>query len=218
MPSHFDAESLREMMVREQIEARGIKNPSLLAALRKVPRHFFLPEMLGAEAYADRAISIGPEQSISQPYIVARMLERLAITKSDKVLEIGTGSGYQAALLSELAGHVYSIDIDGDLVKRARFLIERLGYRNITLAQRDGYQGWSEHAPFDAIIVTAAPMDIPRALVSQLSAQGRMILPIGQEDQILLYLERKDGTLESEELERVNFVELKQQSEEPQCS
>jgi protein-L-isoaspartate(D-aspartate) O-methyltransferase len=169
----------REKMVSRQIAARGIRGDSLLAAMRKVPRHRFIPEGYRAWAYADQPVPIGFDQTISQPYIVAYMTEALDLAPGDKVLEIGTGSGYQAAILAELANEVCTIEIVPELGRRAETLLTKLGYENIRCRIGDGYAGWPDAAPFDAIIVTAAPPRIPDALVEQLAAGGRMVVPVG---------------------------------------
>ncbi len=166
-------------MVDHQIRDRGVRDPRVLDAMRRVPRHQFVPADQQRAAYDDRALPIGHGQTISQPYIVAFMTEALMLTESDVVLEIGTGSGYQAAILGELAREVYSIELLPPLAERATGTLARLGYRNVRVRAGDGYQGWPEHAPFSRIIVTAAPEDIPQALVEQLAVGGRMILPVG---------------------------------------
>jgi len=169
----------RELMVREQIEQRGVTNTDVLRALRSTPRHLFVPEGLRPYAYSDQALPIDFGQSISQPYIVALMTELLEARKSDKVLEVGTGSGYQAAVLARLARHVYTVEIVPKLAKSAADRLAKLGYRNITVRQGDGYRGWPEEAPFERIILTAAPPDIPPELLSQLGRGGRLVAPIG---------------------------------------
>jgi protein-L-isoaspartate(D-aspartate) O-methyltransferase len=186
--------SARARMVRDQLRSAGrdIRDPRVLAAMGQVPRHEFVPEAWRAEAYADRPLPIGHDQTISQPYIVAFMTEQLALKRTDRVLEIGTGSGYQAAILAELVAEVYSIEIVEPLATQARQTLERLGYRNVQVKAGDGYQGWPEHAPFDAIIVTCAPDHVPRPLVDQLREQGRMIIPVTgtfQEELVLLVKE-----------------------------
>lgn len=175
--SEFD--SLRQRMVREQIRRRGVDDPAVLGAMARVPRHLFVPDSLRADAYLDHPLPIGQGQTISQPYIVALMTELLALDSSQKVLEIGTGSGYQAAILAELVGSVYSIEIREELARRAGDLLKRLGYDNVHVKAGNGYRGWPEEAPFDAIIVTASPPEIPEALVEQLKVGGRMVVPVG---------------------------------------
>ena len=166
-------------MVESQIRGRGVRDERVLAAMRRVPRHEFVPADQQHAAYGDHALPIGLGQTISQPYIVGFMTEALMLTDSDVVLEIGTGSGYQAAILGELAREVYSIELLPALAERATKTLARLGYPNVHVRAGDGYQGWPEHAPFSRIIVTAAPEEIPQALVDQLAVGGRMILPVG---------------------------------------
>jgi protein-L-isoaspartate(D-aspartate) O-methyltransferase len=168
-----------DRMVSEQLRARGIRDPRVLDAMAKVPRHRFVPADQQREAYADSPLPIGHGQTISQPYIVAFMTEALAITPGDVVLEIGTGSGYQAAVLAELAREVYSIELVPELAARAERTLAELGYKNIHVRAGDGYRGWPERAPFAKIIVTAAPEDVPPALVEQLAVGGTMVLPVG---------------------------------------
>lgn len=173
-------ESERNRMVIEQIAGRGIKDERVLSAMRKVPRHEFLPEALQAMAYNDNALPIGEGQTISQPYMVALMTELLRLTGTERVLEIGTGSGYQAAVLAELCEKVYTVERIKTLAQRARDLLDRLGYHNIAIKVYDGTYGWKEMAPFDAIIVTAAAPEIPKPLLEQLKDGGRMVIPIGE--------------------------------------
>lgn len=202
--------SAREHMVRTQIEARGVKGAEVLAAMRKVPRHLFVPAQLASSAYDDAPLPIGSEQTISQPYIVAFMTESLRLKKSDKVLEIGTGSGYQAAVLAEIAGEVYSIEIVCSLADRAKDTLARAGYERVTVRCADGYQGWREHAPFDAVIVTAAPPSIPKPLVDQLAEGGRMVVPVGADAnaQELVRLTKTGGEVRKETLLPVRFVPM----------
>lgn len=169
----------RERMVERTIVARGVEDEGVLAAMRAVPRHEFVPVVARAQAYGDFPLPIGFGQTISQPFIVALMTEAAAVTPSDHVLEIGTGSGYQAAVLAELVEQVDSIEIIGALVERARNDLERLGYDNVTVHHGDGYFGLEQEAPFDAILVTAAPDHIPQPLVRQLKVGGRMVIPVG---------------------------------------
>jgi protein-L-isoaspartate(D-aspartate) O-methyltransferase len=200
--------SSRQRMVKEQIEARGISDPRLLEVLKKVKRHLFVPTDLQNAAYDDHPLPIGQGQTISQPYIVAYMTEAVKIKPEDCVLEIGTGSGYQAAVLGELAKEVYTIEILKPLAENARSLLERLGYKNIKIKWGDGFQGWREHAPFDAIIVTAAPAEVPEELVKQLKIGGRMVVPVGGFFQEL-YLITKTGTgVKKETLLPVRFVPM----------
>ena len=198
----------RERMVRDQIEARGIKNPKVLEALRKVPRHLYVPESERSSAYGDHPLPIGEGQTISQPYIVAFMTEQLRLKGGEKVLEIGTGSGYQAAVLAEICGEVYTIEIVEPLASRAAALLKQLGYQNIHVKAGDGYQGWPEHAPFDTIIVTAAPDHVPQPLVDQLKVGGRMILPVGDWFQDLrVVVKTEQGVLQQDVLP-VRFVPM----------
>jgi protein-L-isoaspartate(D-aspartate) O-methyltransferase len=169
----------RERMVSRQIEARGVEDPRVLAAMRRVPRHRFVPERFRDEAYRDHPLPIGHGQTISQPYIVARMTELLRLEPGDKVLEVGTGSGYQAAVLAEVAGPVYTIEIIPELSRRAGEVLDDLGYRRVHLKVGDGYRGWPEHAPYQGIMVTAAPEKVPRPLVDQLAPGGRLVIPVG---------------------------------------
>lgn len=170
----------RLQMVRAQLEQRGIRDTAVLAAMRNVPRELFIPEASRSFAYDDRALSIGFRSTISQPYIVALMTELLQAQRTHKVLEIGTGSGYQAAILNELAAAVYSIEIVPELAERARTTLESLGYRKVVVRSGDGYLGWPEQAPFDRIIVTAAPPRIPQTLIDQLKPGGRLVAPEGE--------------------------------------
>jgi len=203
----------REQMVREQMEARGIRDARVLAALRKVPRHLFVPPEEQGEAYDDYPLAIGHGQTISQPYIVAYMTEALELKPRDRVLEIGTGSGYQAAILAELAAEVYSIEIVEPLAKQAEARLRRLGYSKVQVRAGDGYRGWPEAAPFDAIIVTAAPGHIPQPLVDQLREGGRMILPLGQWEQDLVRLRRTREGILREYLLPVRFVPMTGEAE-----
>jgi len=171
----------RSRMVREQIVARGVLDGRVLQALGRVPRHAFVPEALRAQAYEDGPLPIGYGQTISQPYIVAFMTEALALRPADRVLEVGTGSGYQAAVLSELVAEVYSVEIVAPLARRAEADLARLGYDRVHVRAGDGHLGWPEAAPFDAVIVTCAPEQVPPALVDQLKAGGRMIIPVGSQ-------------------------------------
>lgn len=187
---------LRKKMVEEQLKAPGrdIKDPRVLAAMEKVPRHKFVPKEFINEAYNDYPLPIGFGQTISQPFIVAFMTEQLKLTPTDKVLEIGTGSGYQAAILAELAKEVYTIEIIPELAERARQILRELSYTNVFVKTGDGYKGWPEAAPFDAIMLTCAPDHIPPLLIEQLKPDGRMILPItgplGMQELVLLVKEK----------------------------
>jgi protein-L-isoaspartate(D-aspartate) O-methyltransferase len=167
-------------MVDQQIQSRGISDPPVLAAMRTVPRERFIPSALAASAYEDRAIPIGYGQTISQPFIVAHMTEALGVLEQHRVLEIGTGSGYQAAVLARLAREVYTIEIVPQLAARAAATLRDLGYANVEVRAGDGYAGWPEHAPFDRIMVTAAPEDIPKPLLDQLAVGGRLVIPVGR--------------------------------------
>lgn len=200
----------RELMVQQQIEARGVKNPAVLAALRETPRHRFVPPGLEGRAYEDSPLPIGYGQTISQPYIVARMTELLEPGPDHTVLEVGTGSGYQAAILARLAKHVYTIELVPELARRSQDLLGRLGYANITVRQGDGYKGWPEHAPFDRIILTAAPPEIPQALIDQLKPGGRMVAPVGSGDrQELVVLEKSpSGAVRRRTVLPVRFVPM----------
>jgi protein-L-isoaspartate(D-aspartate) O-methyltransferase len=195
-------------MVTEQIEARGISNPRVLAALRKVPRHLFVPEAQRPSAYADTPLPIGHGQTISQPYIVAYMTEALAPAATDRVLEIGTGSGYQAAILAELVREVYTIEIVEPLGVQAKSTLDALGYRNVHARVGNGYLGWPEAAPFDKVIVTAAPDDMPQALVDQLAVGGTLIAPVGRGIQTLTVVRKTEAGVVSQETIQVRFVPM----------
>jgi protein-L-isoaspartate(D-aspartate) O-methyltransferase len=201
----------RERMVREQIESRGITNAPVLAAMRKVPRHEFVPERWVEEAYEDHPLPIGYEQTISQPYIVALMTELVQPTQGAKVLEVGTGSGYQAAILAETGAEVYSIEILEPLAKESAARLQRLGYDKVHVKQGDGYLGWPDQAPFDAIIVTAGAGHIPPPLVKQLKPGGRMVIPVGEahaEQSLLLVQKGLDGNVTTRKIAPVLFVPL----------
>jgi protein-L-isoaspartate(D-aspartate) O-methyltransferase len=201
-------EKMRLSMVQDQIERRGIHNEKVLQAMRKVPRHKFIPEHLRKYAYADEPLPIGEDQTISQPYIVAYMTEKLELEPGDKVLEIGTGSGYQAAVLAELTDSVFTIEIVDVLARRAEKNLKELGYHNIFVKSGDGYKGWPEHAPFDAIIVTAAPTKIPQPLADQLRVGGRMILPLGDYSQDLVLIQKNAMGITQQTLLPVRFVPM----------
>ncbi|MBN2000386.1 protein-L-isoaspartate(D-aspartate) O-methyltransferase [candidate division KSB1 bacterium] len=199
----------RERMVKTQIIRRGVKDPRVLAALRRVPRHKFVPVNEQKSAYEDSPLPIGYHQTISQPYIVAYMTEALQLTGEDKVLEIGTGSGYQAAVLAECARQVVTIEIVEPLCDRARKLLEDMDYKNITVYCRDGYSGCAELAPFDRIILTAAPPEIPEPLLDQLNTGGILIAPVGVYYQELVLLQKNDdGSLSRKKLIPVRFVPM----------
>ena len=198
----------REAMVDRQIRARGITAPAVLAAMRKVPRHRFVPAGVTHMAYNDHAVPIGSGQTISQPYIVAYMTEAADISPRDKVLEIGTGSGYQAAILGEIAREVYTIEIIPELAEGARSLLRELGYTNVHAKTGNGYLGWPERAPFDAILVTAAPDQVPQALVDQLAPGGRMVVPVGDIVQNMTIIEKtRSGVVERRTI-AVRFVPM----------
>lgn len=198
----------RDRMVDEQIIPRGIKDPTVLAAIRRVPRHRFVPDSYSAFAYNDGPLPIGHGQTISQPSLVALMTEALALQGSKKVLEVGTGSGYQAAVLAQIVPNVFTIEIVEPLATEAAHTLAELGYRNISIRVGDGYQGWPEEAPFDAIVVTAAPDHVPQPLLDQLAVGGCLILPVGKVFQELaLYRRTKDG-YERTVLTLVRFVPL----------
>jgi protein-L-isoaspartate(D-aspartate) O-methyltransferase len=201
-------------MVEQQIAARGITDPATLEAMRTVPRHEFLPLRLREEAYGDYPLPIGHEQTISQPYIVAFMTEAIHPQRGEKILEVGAGSGYQAAVLAQMGADVYTIEIIEPLAKMARQTLERLGYKNAQVHLGDGYRGWPEHAPFDAIIVTCAPENIPPDLVTQLRDGGRMIIPVGGGMEQELVLLRKNGdTVQKESVLPVRFVPMTGEAE-----
>ena len=198
-------------MREKDIEGRGIKNPEVLAAYHKVRREDFVPPELKNEAYDDHPLPIGFGQTISQPYITVLMTELINLQKSDRVLEIGTGSGYQTALLAELAQHVYSVENVIELGKESRFRLEKMGYENISIHIGDGYQGWSAHAPYDAIIVTAAPSEVPQDLIDQLKPGARLVIPVGSQEnwQMLKVITKLvSGEMESKDLIPVRFVPL----------
>jgi protein-L-isoaspartate(D-aspartate) O-methyltransferase len=199
----------REKMVEEQVVARGIKNPRLLAAMRKIPRHLFVDPGLLQRAYDDSSLPIGAKQTVSQPYMAARMTEALDLSGEEKVLEIGTGSGYQAALLAELSFNVFSVEKIRTLAVKARAVLDRLQYHNIAIQVGDGTIGWPEHSPFDAIMVTAGAPDLPRPLIEQLAVGGRLVIPIGDdESQMLVRVTRHPSKFEEEQLGDCRFVKL----------
>lgn len=201
----------RGRMVQEQLSAPGrdVKNPRVLEAMGTVPRHEFVPATVRKFAYADEPLPIGYDQTISQPYIVAFMTEQVDPRPTDRILEVGTGSGYQAAVLSRLVAEVYTIEIVAPLASRAEADLKRLGYNNVQVLAGDGYKGWPEHAPFDGIIVTCAPDHVPQPLIEQLKDGGRMIIPVGPPDNQQLYLLRKHGTqLEQQAVLPVRFVPM----------
>ena len=209
LPSAADFAAQRQRMVELQLKLRGIKDERVLAAMAKVPREEFVPADARVEAYEDGPLPIGYDQTISQPYIVAFMTEQLRPKESDRVLEIGSGSGYQAAILAELVGEVYTIDIVEALAKSAEATLQRLGYNNVHIKVGDGYKGWPEEAPFDAVIVTCAPEKVPQPLVDQLKDGGRMVIPVGERFAQQLYLlEKKNGQLKESVTLPVRFVPM----------
>ncbi len=199
----------KQQMVKQQIVDRGIKDTKVIAAMKDVDRHVYVPKNYRDMAYSDRPLPIGNGQTISQPYIVALMTELLELEEGEKVLEIGTGSGYQAAVLSHITSEVYSIEIIEELAEQAKDNLQKQGYDSIKLKIGDGYKGWEEYAPFDAIIVTCAPSDIPEPLKEQLAEGGRMVIPIGDKFiQELVLFEKKNGELEKQEISSVRFVPM----------
>jgi len=211
---HYGAE--RESMVTRQLKARDITDPRVLAAMGKVPRHKFVPDYLAPLAYLDQPLPIGSGQTISQPYIVALMSQWAEVKAGDKVLEVGTGSGYQAAILAELTDRVFSIELRPELAESARTRLQDLGYEKIQMRCGDGYQGWPQEAPFDAILVTATAPEVPQALQEQLKEGGRLVIPVGRPGTVqqLLRLRRVKGALKEEERLPVLFVPLVKPGEE----
>jgi protein-L-isoaspartate(D-aspartate) O-methyltransferase len=195
-------------MVEEQLQSRGIRSALVLDAMLEVPRHLFVPESERARSYSDVPLPIGYSQTISQPYIVAFMTEALSVQPDHRVLEIGTGSGYQAAVLSLLAREVYTIEIIVPLAERARATLADLGYRNVEVRAGNGYLGWPEHAPYDRVMVTAAPPEVPPALVQQLKVGGLMAIPVGTVDQVLRILRRTSTGMETLSTLPVRFVPM----------
>ncbi len=195
-------------MVDLQIRGRGIRDPKVLAAIERVPRHLFVPEDLRAHSYADEPLPIGEGQTISQPYIVAYMTEILKIKGSERILEVGTGSGYQAAILAEIAREVFTVEIVENLSLRAQKTLSDLGYRNLHFHRGDGAKGWPEYAPYDAIMVTAAAARVPDNLAEQLGRSGRMIIPVGTDFQELVLIRRQKKAFKQERLLSVRFVPL----------
>ena len=207
---------LRAQMVETEIAARDVSDPAVLAALRTVPRHRFAPDHPPELAYSDRPLPIGHEQTISQPYIVARMTELVHPDSADRVLEIGTGSGYQAAVLAEIVDSVFTVEIISELGRTARARLDTLGYGNVRVRIGDGYKGWPVHAPFDAIVVTAAPETIPPPLIDQLAPGGRMIVPVGptgRTQQLTLVTKSKEGEVSKRTLAPVRFVPFLRENE-----
>jgi protein-L-isoaspartate(D-aspartate) O-methyltransferase len=202
----------RERMVRDHIEARSIRNASVLRAMRETPRHLFVPQHLRAQAYADHPLPIGFDATISQPYIVALMTELLDPGSRHRVLEIGTGSGYQAAILARVSGSVYSIELVPELARSAEATLKKLGHENVQVRAGDGYKGWPEAEPFDRIILTAAPPEVPRALLDQLAKGGRLVAPVGAHvmTQELVVIDKgRDGSLKRRTEGGVRFVPMR---------
>lgn len=210
-PRSSERRAQRRAMVERQIAARGVRDRAVLDALTHVPRHWFVPDNVQAAAYSDRPLPIGEGQTISQPYIVALMTEALDLTRDSKVLEIGTGSGYQAAVLAEITPHVFTIEIVEPLGRRAISVFDSRGYATIQARIGDGYAGWPKHAPFDAVIVTCAPDHIPPKLVEQLKPGGRLCIPVGDQGRIqklVLVKKSEEGKLKSTDLIPVRFVPM----------
>jgi protein-L-isoaspartate(D-aspartate) O-methyltransferase len=215
-PLASDLAAQRQQMVQQQLVTRGINDARVLAAMTKVPREEFVPPDLHTASYEDGPLPIGYGQTISQPYIVAFMTEQLRPKPSDRVLEVGTGSGYQAAILAELVSEVYSIEIIEPLAKSAEATLQRLGYKNMHVKIGDGYKGWPEVGPFDAIIVTCAPDKVPQPLVDQLKDDGRMVIPVGDRFAQQLYLlEKKNGQLKQSATLPVRFVPMTSEAAKP---
>jgi protein-L-isoaspartate(D-aspartate) O-methyltransferase len=204
----MDFKAMRERMVETQIKARGIKDARVLSAMLRVERHRFVPKELQDSAYSDQPLPIGEGQTISQPYIVALMTELLELKGEERVLEVGTGSGYQAAILAELAKEVYSIEIIESLASTAKKRLLELGYQNIRVKAGDGYLGWPEVAPFDAVIITCAPNHIPNPLLEQLKEGGRLVLPVAGDGQQLKKIFKRLGKIESTDIAPVIFVPM----------
>lgn len=207
-PMDSNREIERQRMVDQYIIPSGVKNPDVIATMRRVPRHRFVPAQYSIFAYIDGPLPIGYSQTISQPSLVASMTEALALKKTDKVLEIGTGSGYQAAILAELVDKVLTIEIVEPLAREAAQTLAKLGYKNVQVRTADGYKGWPEEAPFNAIIVTAAPEQVPQPLLDQLAVGGRLILPVGRDIQALDLYHRTTEGYQRKTLTHVRFVPL----------
>jgi protein-L-isoaspartate(D-aspartate) O-methyltransferase len=212
-PAARSADELRDEMVTTQLVRRGITNPLVLKAMREVPRHLFVPEAQRAHAYEDRALPVGERQTISQPYIVALMTQLARVEPGEKVLEVGTGSGYQAAVLAVMGARVYTVEIIPALIHRARKTLDSLGYRPIEYRVGDGYRGWPEAAPFDAILVTAAPDHVPQPLVDQLAVGGHLVIPVGASVQKLTVITHTAEGTRSEEIIPVQFVPMTGEAE-----
>jgi protein-L-isoaspartate(D-aspartate) O-methyltransferase len=198
----------REQMVEVQLRTRGIRDQRVLKAMRKIERHRFVPDNLKPNSYDDEPLPIGGGQTISQPYIVAYMTQALKLQGGERVLEIGTGSGYQAAILAELAKEVYTVEVYEKLAEKAQYILQKMGYHNIQYRVGDGTLGWKEHAPYDAVIVTAAPPKTPEPLKDQIKVGGRMIIPVGQTFQNLLLYEKTKQKMKKKKLLPVRFVPL----------
>jgi len=212
-PDSADSYQIERLeMVETQIKRRGVKDQNVLAAMEKVPRHLFVPDNIKKYAYEDEPLPIGQGQTISQPYIVALMTELLELKQSSKVLEIGTGSGYQAAVLAEICDSVYSIEIICELAERADSILKSLAY-NVSVRCGDGYQGWPETAPFEAIIVTAAPEDVPKPLINQLDEGGRLVIPVGSYHQELKLIRKIEGKIKEMNVIPVRFVPMTGEAE-----
>jgi len=203
-----DQARAREAMVATQIEARGVSDPAVLAAMRRVPRDRFVPEEVRGQAHADRPLPIGENQTISQPYIVALMTQLAGVGRGSRVLEVGTGSGYQAAVLAELGASVYTIEIVAPLATRAARTLSELGYTTVKVRTGDGYRGWPEVAPFDAVVVTAAPPKVPEPLRQQLKVGGRLVVPVGELDQELKVITRTPTGFTEKTVIPVRFVPM----------
>jgi protein-L-isoaspartate(D-aspartate) O-methyltransferase len=207
-PGAAGPEAARVRMVEEKIAARGIADPAVLQAMRTVPRHEFVPARVRVDAYADGPLPIGHGQTISQPYVVALMTELAAVKPGDRVLEIGTGSGYQAAILCALGAEVYTVEIVEPLARDAEAVLRRLGYGRVHVRHGDGSRGWPEAAPFDAVVVTAAPPEVPAALLAQLAPGGRLVIPVGTQEQELRVLVRTASGIETRSVVPVLFVPM----------
>lgn len=203
-----DYRQLRSEMVSRQIEARGIGDSGVLNAMRTVERHLFVPDSIRWLAYEDYPLPIGEDQTISQPYIVALMTALLQLEKNDKVLEIGTGSGYQAAVLAELVDSVFTVEILPELGTRADSLLSELGYDNVAVLIGDGFEGWEDHAPYDGIIVTCAPSEIPQPLIDQLAEDGKLVIPVGTNWQELILVTKHEGKIDRQSVIPVRFVPM----------
>jgi protein-L-isoaspartate(D-aspartate) O-methyltransferase len=203
-----DFKAMREKMVESQIKSRGVRDPRVLSTMLKVERHLFVPKEFQNSAYSDQPLPIGEGQTISQPYIVALMTELLELKGGERVLEVGTGSGYQAAILAELAAEVYTIEIVEKLASAAQKVLLEIGYQNIKVKAGDGYLGWPEAAPFDAIIITCAPDHVPKPLLDQLKEGGRMVAPVGTYSQELKKIVKKSGKIETTDIIPVIFVPM----------